>query len=264
VANDYSIEIQRELPQGIVVSVGYGVRQTRDNIGSRNTAAPPESWIGPITVTEVTSGQTVQVWNRGTSASRNVFYNSADFDTDYRGWDITFNKRMRNHWSAQGGANFSTVTQATRGGNRNDPNITSNFDKDVIGTGNRPWSYRLSGAFELPYSFFASSTWQLQAGPPETTTVLVTNQTRALAQGNQSVLVAPVGTERYPNTAELDFNVWRSFRMGKSRLLPRFEIFNLTNEATITDWVTQRGPTYRRPSGLQRGRLYKLELAVDF
>jgi hypothetical protein len=264
VANDYFIEIQRELPQGIVVAAGYAVRQTRDNIGSRNMAAPPETWIGPITVTEVTSGETVQVWNRGTAASRNQFYNSPDFDTNYKGWEFTFNKRMRNRWSAQGGATFGKVTQATRGGNRNDPNITSAFDTDVVTTGNRPWSYRASGAFQLPFDFFASATWQFQAGPPETTTVLVTNQTRALAQGNQSVLVSPVGDTTYPNTAELDVNVTRAFRFGGRRLIPRFEIFNVSNQATITDWVTQRGSTYHRPSGLQRARLYKLEVALDF
>jgi hypothetical protein len=264
VANDYFIEIQRELPQGIVVAAGYAVRQTRDNIGSRTMAAPPETWIGPITVTEVTSGETVQVWNRGTAASRNQFYNSPDFDTNYKGWEFTFNKRMRNRWSAQGGATFGKVTQATRGGNRNDPNITSAFDTDVVTTGNRPWSYRASGAFQLPFDFFASATWQFQAGPPETTTVLVTNQTRALAQGNQSVLVSPVGDTTYPNTAELDVNVTRAFRFGGRRLIPRFEIFNVSNQATITDWVTQRGSTYHRPSGLQRARLYKLEVALDF
>jgi len=30
----------------------------------------------------------------------NLFYNSPDFDTDYRGWDVTFSKRMRHHWSS--------------------------------------------------------------------------------------------------------------------------------------------------------------------
>jgi hypothetical protein len=264
VSNEYTVELQRELPQGIVFSAGYVHRQTRRNIATSNTAAPPSSWIGPITVTEVTSGRTVQVWNRGTAASANLHSNSKDADTNYHGGDITLRKRMSDRWSMQGGASFGKVTAATRGGNRNDPNITSAFDSNVITEGDRPWSYRLSGVYELPYQLFLSGTWQFQAGPPETTIVLVTNQTIALAQGNQSVQVAPVGDVRFPNTATLDLNIRKVWRLGRQTLAPRLEIFNATNESTITAWVSQLGPTYHRPSGLQRGRLIKLELAYDF
>ena len=41
VVNEYTVEFQRELPQGIVVSAGYVKRQTRQNLAQRNTAVPP-------------------------------------------------------------------------------------------------------------------------------------------------------------------------------------------------------------------------------
>jgi hypothetical protein len=115
--------------------------------------------------------------------------------------------------------------------------------------------------------FTVSATGQYQIGAPETTTVLVTNQTITLAQGSQSVIVAPIGNVRLPNIAQLDLDVRRPFRLGqtgRTRVAPRLEFFNATNNDTITGWVTQLGPTYHTPSSIQRGRLIKLELDLDF
>ena len=131
--------------------------------------------------------------------------------------------------------------------------------------GDRPWLYRLSGVYELPYEVFLSGTWQFQAGPPETTTVLVTNQTIPLAQGNQAVQVAPVGDVRFPEHR----HPRPEFQEGAAA--PRQAKAFLRDWKSSTrpisppsGWVTQAGPTYHLPSGLQRGRLIKLELAYDF
>ena len=77
VSNEYTVEFQRELPQNIVVSAGYTYKQTRRNIGETDTVQTLESWGMPITVTEVTSGEAVQVWRRGTANTARLFYNVA-------------------------------------------------------------------------------------------------------------------------------------------------------------------------------------------
>ena len=82
ISNEYMVEFQRQLPQAVVVSASFVRSETRRNIGNRNTAAPPESWIGPITVTERISGETVEVWNRGTTAAAFLNYNDPDLDLD--------------------------------------------------------------------------------------------------------------------------------------------------------------------------------------
>ena len=266
VVNEYTVEYQRQLPQGMVVSAGYVKRQTRSNLAQRNTAVPTSAWIGPMTVTEVVSGQTVQVWNRPSSASANLFYNSGETDTNYDGADLSLTKRFNRRWSMLSGATFGRARVATRGGNRNDPNILNAYDDNPLSTADRPWSYRVSGNYELPWQFFVSGTWQHQIGAPETTTVSVTNATVTLAQGTQVVQVAPLGDVRFPNVAQLDLNIRKTFTIPGSsqRLTPRVEIFNATNEATITAWVTALGPTYHRPSLIQHGRLIKFELGYEF
>src|SRR5688500_2384794 len=81
---------------------------------------------------------------------------------------------MSNRWSMMGGASWDVVRARTRGGNRNDPHVLNYFDQDVLAGADRPWSYRLSGVYELPYQVSLSGTWMYQAGAPEETTVLVT------------------------------------------------------------------------------------------
>ncbi len=265
ISNEYTVEFQRQLPMGMVFSALYARKETRDNIGNINTAAPPSSWIGPITVTEVTSGRTVQVWNRGTTASAFFNYNSSDLDLNYNGLDVTLNKRMSNRWSLIAGGSFGRARVKTRGGNRNDPNISQSPFDAGLPSSDAPWSYRMSGVYLFPYDIAFSSTLEHQVGAPETTTVLVTNQTVSLAQGSQSVVVAPIGDVRLPNIFELDLNVRKAFHIGHGRsITPRFEVFNATNNATVNGWISQLGPTYHRPSSIQRGRLIKFELGFDF
>jgi hypothetical protein len=266
VANEYTAEFQRELPQGIVASVGYAYRQQRGQWGTINTAVPLEAWGSPVTVTERSSGETVQVWRRPSASSANLFYNSDDLDTDYKGVDLTLSKRMSHRWSLLAGATFSRFTGTRAGGNRNDPNVALNpFDADRVQGNDRPWSYRLSGVHQMPYGVFVSGTWMYQAGAPETTTVVVRNDTITLPQGTQTVVVREVGSVRFPTQVQLDLNLRKDFRAANGhRLTPRLEIFNVLNNSSIQGWITQLGPTYHRPNLIQHGRLWKLEIGYDF
>lgn len=263
-SNEYTFEFQRELPQNVVFSAGFTYRGTRQNIAETDTIQTLESWGAPITVTERTSGEVVQVWRRGTANSARLFYNSPEMNLDYKGGDLTLNKRMSNRWSLMAGASWGKVTQQTRGGLRSNPNITNYFDGVQLAETHRPWSYRLSGSYDLPYGVTASGTWQYQAGAPLETTVVVTNQTITLPQGNTTLRVREFGDTRLPNVAGLDLSFRRPFRSGTRSIVPRIDIFNATNESTVTAQLTQLGPTFGRISGIQRGRLIKIGLNVEF
>jgi hypothetical protein len=52
--------------------------------------------------------------------------------------------------------------------------------------------------------------------------------------------------------------------MGARSFEPRVDFYNLTNAATILGRITQLGPTYGRVSSIQRGRLIKMGLNVEF
>ncbi len=172
---------------------------------------------------------------------------------------------MSNHWSLTGGASFgrtvgdiyATATTV----DLNNPNNT--FRQGVVGN-DVPYSYRLSGVYELPYQIWLSATGQYYQGFPETTTVSVGNNTVALTQGTQVLTTEPRGTTRLPAVSSLDASVRKTFKMNRTSIAPRLDLYNLTNAATILGRITQLGPTYGRVSSAQRGLLIKLGVSVEF
>jgi hypothetical protein len=267
VANEYTIELQRQFLGTLVASVGYTRRETRRNIGPTNVAVPASTYI-PLPVTEVNSGQQVTVYNQA-PALRGKFdtlwTNSSQFDTNYNGLDVTLNKRMSNHWLFTGGASFgktvgdiySTLTTA----DLNNPNNmfrTGLFGNDV------PFSLRLSGVYELPHRLMLSATMQRNTGFPELTTVSVGTNTVVLTQGPQTLTVQPRGNTRLPVVNSLDMSMRRAWKIASTSIEPRIDFYNLMNAATILGRITQLGPTYGRVNSIQRGRLIKLGVSVDF
>jgi hypothetical protein len=264
VSNEYSIELQRQIPGNMVVSAGYTKRQTRHNIGSRNVAVPMETYI-PLSVTEANSGRVVTVYNQAPSlrGKNDILWdNYEELDSDFNGADITVNKRMSHNWSLTGGASFGKTTGDTQGtADLNNPNFT--YRRGLVGN-DVPWSYRASGVYQFPYQLSVSVTAQYYQGFPESTTVSVGNNTVTLTQGATTLAVEPRGTTRLPAVTSVDMSIRKFWRIQGLRLEPRVDLYNLTNEAAILSRVTQLGPTYGRASSIQRGRLVKVGFSVEF
>jgi hypothetical protein len=270
VSNEYNLELQRQLPGSIVLSAGYTRRETRRNIGVRNVAVPIDTYI-PLQVTEANSGKAVTVYNQAPALRGKTDYlwdNVPEFDTNFNGADFTATRRLNNHWSLAGGASFgktvgdiyaaSTVSGQV---DLNNPNNT--FRRGVVGN-DVPWSYRMSGVYELPRQIWLSGTWQFYQGFPDTTTVSVGNNTVALTQGTQTLTVEERGATRLPSVSSLDVSLRKTFRINGKSLEPRVDFYNLTNNAAILGRITQLGPTYLRVSNIQRGRLIKVGMSAEF
>jgi hypothetical protein len=262
VSNELSAEVQRQFGD-IVASVGYTYRTKRRDLGFRNVAVPSDTYI-PLVVTERNSGESVTVFNQDPALRGridNLYDNASELNSDYQGADLTVNKRMSHHWSLMGGASFGKTTGYLLG-DLNNPNsrefARGVFENDV------PWSYRLSGVWEAPFETVVSGTVSYYKGFPEQTTVSVGNNTVVLTQGSQSLMVAPRGTIRFPNASQIDMSVRKSVRLVGSRLSARMDVYNLLNGSAITSRITVLGPTYHRASAIQRGRLVKIGLSVDF
>lgn len=263
-STEYTIEFQRQLAGNIVASVGYTRRQTRQNIGSMNVAVPADTYI-PLNVTEVQSGMPVTVYNQSPALRGKtdiLWDNFSTLDSDYNGADITFNKRLSNHWAMTGGASFGRTIGDTQGtADLNNPNFQ--YRHGLVGN-DVPYSYRLSGVYEFPYQVSVSATAQYYQGFPESTTVSVGNNTVTLTQGTTVLTVAPRGDTRLPPVSSLDMSIRKFWRVNTMRIEPRLDLYNLTNEASILGRVTQLGPAYGRVSSIQRGRLIKIGISVEF
>ncbi len=277
-AKEYTAEIQRQLPRNMVVTAGYTRREKRGNLGSRNLLVPESSYI-PLTVTEVNSGKTVTVYNQAPALRglRDVVWtNEPALDSNYDGGDITLDKRMSNGWMMTGGISIGkTVGYNGLGGScatsnsatqcatdLNNPNAKE-FSRGIFGN-DTPFSFRLSGIYDLPLGISMSGTFQHQKGFPETTTVSIGNNTVALTQGATTITVEPRGTTRLPDLNQLDMSFKKILRAGGKTFQPRLDIYNLLNSATIINRTTTLGSSYGAVNGIQRGALIKLGMNVDF
>ena len=263
-ANEYTVELQRQLPGNLVLSGGYTRREKRNQLGVRNMAVPTETYTA-LNVVEVNSKEAVTVYNQA-SALRgrvdNLWDNDPEMNSTYNGGDITLNKRLSNGWMMTGGISMGRNIGYVGVADLNNPN-SKQFSRGIEGN-DVPVSVRMSGLYELPFGVSLSGSYQYQSGFPESTTVSVGSNTVALTQITQAVIVRPRGDVRYPSLHQVDFSLRKAIRMGTRVFQPRLDIYNATNNATIRTWVTQLGNTYHRPSAIQRGTLIKAGFHYDF
>jgi hypothetical protein len=114
------------------------------------------------------------------------------------------------------------------------------------------------------YGVSASATFQHQNGFPEQTVVSVGNNTVALTQGTTTIGVDARGSTRLPNLNQLDASFRKAFRTGSRVVTPRIDLYNLMNSSTIIARNHTLGSSYLYVNGIQRGRLIKLGMSVDF
>ena len=197
VANEYNAEVQHQLPATWCFRSGTRTAQTRRNLGQRNMAGSRGTYTA-INITEPTSGRAVTVYNQCPAlraCNDTLFDNEEALDSNYNGGDITVNKRMSDGWSLMAGASFGKSIGDVLGGDLNNPN-SKEFRRGLLGN-DVPWSYRLSGVYDLPYRIATvSGTMQYYKGVPESTTVSIGSGAvpGGLTQVTQSLLVEPRGT----------------------------------------------------------------------
>ena len=62
----------------------------------------------------------------------------------------------------------------------------------------------------------------------------------------------------------VDFSVSRTFKSGSRRIVPPFDIFNLTNAATADAINNGVGGTYLVPTSIVAPRIAKIAVVVGF
>ena len=265
-ANEYTVEVQRQLPGNLVISGGYTRREKRNQLGVRNVAVPMDTYI-PLNVVEATSGQAVTVYNQNPALRGrvdNLWDNDPEMDSTYNGGDITLNKRLSNQLDDDRRSQRWQERRVCGCGGSQQPEL------ETV----QPWHSGRRRAGVVPHvravqaavRHFAQRVLSIpERIPGARRPCRSANNTVALTQATQAVIVNERGDVRYPSLNQVDFSLRRAFRMGGSRVLqPRLDIYNMTNNATIRTWVTQMGNTYHRPSAIQRGTLIKLGFNYDF
>jgi outer membrane receptor protein involved in Fe transport len=288
-SDEVTAGIERQLVRDMRVGVMFYYRTNRDQIGLRNIAVPSSAYT-PFTVS-VPNGPggslsspkptTVTVYNLNpefNGRQNNVIDNQPYLDTDYKGVEFTAQKRLSNRWQMTagltigkntGGLNTPTGSgQSLGSGNDlNDPNFTT-FANGIVGN-DSDVAFRLSGSYQIPGDINIAGSLVANAGYPYVSTYSVTRPAAAaagvaLTRSSQTVSLSERGDERLPNMTLVDFSVSRPIRFGSRRIVPRFDIFNLTNAATADAINNGVGGTYLIPTSIVAPRIAKLAISINF
>jgi hypothetical protein len=138
---------------------------------------------------------------------------------------------------------------------------------------------KISGAYPLPWwGILASAKFQNLPGAPVNATWSVPNALIAPALGRNlgacgtaavcsaTALVQPYApyTVFEPRYSLLDVRLSKTVKLGRVRLNPRFDVFNLLNSISVLSENTAYGATFRKPITTFSGRLIEFGGRIDF
>jgi len=133
------------------------------------------------------------------------------------------------------GATWSTMAHTATGarfGNTTFPYRPADrqFGDDGVETTSL-WNYKIIGRYVLPYAVGFSGSWKVQSGFNYGRTISVAMP----VEGNRTIRVEPITSNRYPAVAILDLRLDKSVDLGKfGKFSPMLDVFNVMNSGVPT------------------------------
>jgi hypothetical protein len=274
-SDEFNVGLDYELMQNFAASVSYHRRQHRNGLGLIDRARPSSAYTAvtrPYTDPE-RGQQTITVYSLdpGLAGRRDRLITNVDvLESDYDGVSVSFNKRFSNKWQLLGGLTVQnhkgfnhsgTYTNPGTTTDLNNPNFRLNRDDGSVFI-DLPWSFNLSGSYELPYGVVFSGKYTARAGEPLVRTINVTG----LPQGPENLIyVQQRGEDRTETVTKfLDVRLAKRFTVGTSRFEGTFDVFNLLNANHVLDQTTAVGTTLGRPTRVMTPRIIRFGVTARF
>jgi hypothetical protein len=176
---------------------------------------------------------------------------------------------MSNRWQMLGGlslqkhAGFNhngTYTDPGTNTDLNNPNYRLNRAGSAI-IADIPWSFNVSGSYQLPYDVTFSGKFTARDGEPLVRTVTIAG----LPQGFDTVWVQPRGVDRTETVNKfVDVRFAKRFSVGASWLEGSVDIFNLLNANPVLAQNEAIGSTLGQPSRILAPRIVRFGATVRF
>jgi hypothetical protein len=139
---------------------------------------------------------------------------------------------------------------------------------------------KFAGAYPLPWWHLqASAVYQNFDGVIRAATIAATNAqvasslgrnlgacapTAATCTGTVTVTLLEPNRFREPRQNQLDVRLLANLRVGKFTVMPRFDVYNLTNANDVQTMVTTYGATWLNASSILPGRTFKFGVRTEF
>ena len=180
-----------------------------------------------------------------------VFTNRPGYNRTFSGIDLTATKRLSHRWMLRGNVSYNDWKEHCGAGAIQDPTPTLGncaggvFVERSAGSGafgnvfiQTKWSYNVTGLYQLPWDFSLGASLTGRQGYPDPITEAVTGSDGV----TRNVVVAPVGSIRFPNVYELDLRAAKDFRFfNRVGVTLSADLFNVPNQRTILQRQTLGG-----------------------
>jgi hypothetical protein len=207
----------------------------------------------------------------------------------YDGIDLSINARFPRGVLVSGGFNVGhEVTDNCYLSNL--PNVSNQSGNavpqipGVLTQAARPGFCRVAPPFQAQVKAFinyplpwwgirASATYQSLPGPEITASLVASNSEIAPSLGRNlsagatataTIDLIPFGSVFADRINQVDFRVTKSARVGRVRLEPMLDVFNLFNASPILGVNTRYGTSWLTPTQILPGRLFKLGVQLNF
>ncbi len=294
--NEFIVALEREVIPDLRLSISGTWHHERNQYSRINTGVPASAF-SPVSVTDpgpdgvVGTGDdrslTVYNQNPATLGQDRLFYtNDPGLDQDYKGLEITANKRFSNNWLMLAGYTYGKTTQKNSyvgqfGGNLNDPNTLVNSANGATFY-DRPHTFKLTGAYMFPYQVQVSGNLRYQSGTAWSNNVGLPFRTLRvnLNQGSVSIFANTPGDVRTDAIKTVDFRVAKIFRLlGSQQIEASVDVYNVFNADTAFDLNPLTGvskvtnpvtgavntyPSFGLPTGLLGPRIVRFGAVYRF
>jgi len=276
-ADVFSLGLERELIPNLSAGATFIYKKEKDLLGYEDRGATYEQ----INLVSPDNGNTYVAFNQTSELGTSNDYwivNPSTFGHTYQALIFSLAKRYSNNWQFYASLTWSKaegldVTALNTSpfslswglllnsnGFGKDPNDLTNAEGLL--NHDRTWIFKLQASYSFPWGILASMNYLYQTGAPTATIVRVYPD-----QGPRKILAEPKGPDRYKPWSVLDFRLQKTFDIYKSlRLDVMFDVFNLFNSATVTDYRSHRlyEQAYNEPSDMFYPRRLQLGFRLKF
>jgi carboxypeptidase family protein len=274
-------QIQRQLADGVSVTVGYYRRNFANFTVNDNTFVTPADYshycvtapvddrlpggggneiCGLYDVSRVQFGRSQIVVRDASQFGKQI--------SIYNGVDVTQQVRLKNGTMFTGGLSTDQETK--------DKCFVVDSPGELrfcdAGTSLQQY-YTFTGFVPLPFGTVVGMVYRDRPGPQITATRNYTNAQifpslrRDLsngATGTVNIQLIEPGTLYGDRQRQLDLRLSKRLRIGRTRLTGNLDISNVLNGSAVTDLNTTYGQNWQVPSAIQFGRFFKLGAQIDF
>jgi hypothetical protein len=206
--------------------------------------------------------------------------NRPGYRQTYDGAELQLVKRLSHGWMLRASAAWNDWRQHVAPEAIFDPNFReANLDGDVATPGfvrtNSRWQFNISGLYQLPGGITVAGNFFGREGFPQRYVVEV--RTHDVASSMPRVLIGRMGDHRLENVYELDLRLEKEFLLGRVRVVPSLDAFNVTNENMVLARVGLVGsydatrarrfvqnPRFNQIAEVESPRIFRAGVRVSF